>query len=216
MAVGETTVLLVGEGPHELGRPRGEVGPSDDLPPLATLVSRLLGRQDRPRFLCKPGKDIRNIHRGKMGSRYGKKAYSAIRYAQRKGLHAVVLLMDRDGPANVSRLSDMREGRSQIATSFPCALGVAVEAFDAWMIADAEAIEAAGGDRSETTATPDSVRAPKDLADGIFGTRRGSGLGPKYSIIAEHVDLSLLEKACPEGFGPFADEIRERIAPAVA
>ena len=38
----------------------------------------------------------------------------------------------------------------------------------------------------------------------------------KYAIIAEKVDLELLVRACPEGFAPFAEEVRQRIGHTLA
>ena len=151
-----------------------------------------------------------------MASRYGKKVYSAVRYARRKHWDAAVVLIDRDGRRNSHRLSDMQEGRSQVTLRFPCALGVAVETFDAWMIADPIAIDAAGGDKTEAPDSPESLGRPKDAADAIFGTRSGSGLGPKYALVAKKVNLALLERACPQGFAPFAEEVRGRVGPVVS
>jgi hypothetical protein len=156
-----------------------------------------------------------------MGSDWGKKVYSAIWHAANgsdgQAFDAVVMLVDRDGPKNDRRLSDMQQGRREYGESrFPCALGVAVEAFDAWMIADSKGIAAAGGDGTKSHTKPEDPRLPKDAADAIFGTHGGTGLGPKYAIVAEKADLARLEKACPKGFAPFADEVRERIAPVVS
>jgi hypothetical protein len=41
------------------------------------------------------------------------------------------------------------------------------------------------------------------------------GLGEKYAVVASHIDQARLEKACPKGFAPFAEEVRQRIAPVV-
>jgi hypothetical protein len=212
----EVRVLLVSEGKHELADcPEGYV-PDEALPPLAILVRRLTGTDGKIRFCCRRGKGIRNVHRGKMSSGWGKKVYSAVWCAQNgmegETFDAVVVVVDRDGPRNAERLAEMQQGRDLYGDSrFPCALGVAVEAFDAWMIADRAGIEAAGGDGTKAHTNPESVRHPKDQADAIFGTRGGAGLGPKYTIIADKTDLARLEECCPKGFKPFADEIRQRI-----
>jgi len=128
----------------------------------------------------------------------------------------VVVVVDRDGPRNAERLAEMRQGRHLYGDSrFPCALGVAVEAFDAWMIADAQGIAAAGGEAAKANARPEDIRHPKEVADAIFGTRGGTGLGPKYAIVAQNADLANLAQTCPKGFAPFAEEVRQRIAPVV-
>ena len=214
-------VLLVGEGRHELGGYRDCYARRDELPPLAMLVRRLAGGSGTIRFFCCRGKDIRNVHRGRMASAWGKKAYSAIWCAQNgmdgKTFSAVVCVVDRDGSRNAERLAEMKEGRNRYDDPrFPCALGVAVEAFDAWMIADAGAIRAAAGDASKAQTAPEKASRPKDLADAIFGTTGGTGLGPRYALVATNVDLPLLARACPQGFAPFAEEVRGRIGAVVS
>jgi hypothetical protein len=218
--VSTISILLVAEGPHELGRSGEEFAPADAPPPLAILVRRLTNAAGNVRFLCRQSKSVLNMHRGKMMSRMGKKVYSAMwfaRHGHSEKMDAVVFLSDRDGPTNKSRLREMREGRDDPgATPVPCAVGVAVETFDAWMIAEAGGIRAAGGDPAKAQPAPEKTKNPKDVADAIFGTEGGTGLGAKYAIIAENVDLELLAQACPEGFAPFAEEVRQRIGHAVA
>ena len=181
------SILLVAEGPHELGRSGEEFAPADAPPPLAVLVKRLTNAAGNVRFVCRQSRSVLNMHRGKMMSRMGKKVYSAMwfaRHGHSETLDAVVFLSDRDGPTNKSRLSQMRQGRDDRgATPVPCAIGVAVETFDAWMIADTNAIQAAGGDAA---------------------------------TVAENVDLDVLAEAFPEGFAPFAEEVRRRIGQTLA
>ena len=216
----ELRVLLVSEGRHELADcPEGYV-PDEALPPLAILVRRLTGKDGKIRFCCRRGKSIRNVHRGKMSSGWGKKVYSAVWCAANgtdgQTFDAVVVVVDRDGPRNAERLAEMQQGRHLYGDSrFPCALGVAVEAFDAWMIADGQGIAATGGEAAKANARPEDIRHPKEVADAIFGTSGGSGLGPKYTIVAQNADLANLAQACPKGFAPFAEEVRQRIAPVV-
>lgn len=216
----ELRVLLVSEGRHELGDCGGGDVPAESLPPLAVLVQRLVGKAGTVRFCCRRGKSIRNVHRGRMSSGWGKKVYSAMWLAangtEARTFDAVVVVVDRDGPRNAERLSEMKQGRDTYGNSrFPCALGVAIEAFDAWMIADAKGIAVAGGDDAKAQSDPESVRRPKDVADEIFQTHGGTGLGPKYAIVAREADLADLEQTCPQGFKPFADEVRRRIGPVV-
>ena len=216
----EVRVLLVSEGRHELADcPDGYV-PDEALPPLAILVRRMTGMAGTVRFCCRRGKSIRNVHRGKMSSGWGKKVYSAMWCAtngmEGETFDAVVVVVDRDGPRNAERLAEMQQGRNVYGDSrCPCALGVAVEAFDAWMIADPQGIAAAGGDATKTHANPEETRQPKDAADAIFGTRGGTGLGPKYAVVAQNANLANLEERCPQGFAPFAAEVKGRIAPVV-
>jgi hypothetical protein len=216
----EVRVLLVSEGKHELADcPDGYVA-NHALPPLAILVQRITGKSGPIRFCCRRGKSIRNMHHGKMSSGWGKKVYSAMWHAANgsdgQAFDAVVMLVDRDGTKNDRRLSDMQQGRNEYGESkFPCALGVAVEAFDAWMIADKQGILAAGGNEAKAHTKPEEPRWPKNEADAIFGTCGGTGLGPKYAMAAKELEIANLETACPKGFKPFADEVRQRIKPLV-
>ena len=216
----ELRVLLVGEGRHELGDRQEEFLSGDALGPLATLVCRIINRDETIRFFGRAGKRIRNVHRGKASSAWVKKVYSAIWHAANDtdghAFDAVVIVVDRDGEKNSNRLSHMKQGRDMFGASrFPCALGVAIEAFDAWMIADAQAIEAAGGDGDKAHASPEEIHRPKEEADAIFGTRGGTGLGFRYAVVAGKADLACLESCCPQGFKPFADEVRDKIGSRV-
>ncbi len=97
---------------------------------------------------------------------------------------------------------------------------MAVEAFDAWMIADGNAVSAAGGDGSRSHPDPEKLSGkegtgshPKDRAAEIFGGH--AKLTEAYMAVADNVDLEVLAKACPRGFEPFAEDVREKIRPAV-
>jgi len=39
--------------------------------------------------------------------------------------------------------------------------------------------------------------------------------GHKYAVVAQHIDLDQLAKACPKGFAPFAEDVRCHISPVV-
>ncbi|MCK4623701.1 MAG: hypothetical protein KAV00_00180 [Phycisphaerae bacterium] len=87
------------------------------------------------------------------------------------------------------------------------------------MIADGKATKKAGGAGNHKN--PESLNGkegtgkhPKDIAANIFGEKRG--LSKKYALVAENVDLPFLEKACPKGFKPFAEEVRDKISPAIS
>lgn len=214
----ECTVLVLGEGRHELGSELDSPLHGDELPALPRLIHRLLSESRRASYTCRAFKTVRAIH-GR-GGKFAKKTVAAVRWAKRNGFGAVVIVIDRDRRPDRERLTALRQGRDLVGGPPypPCALGVAVETFDAWMIADNRAIKAAGGDSGKCHSTPESLdgregtgRHPKDRAAEILG----QGLGEKYAAVAAVVDLELLEKQCPKGFKPFADEVRQRIGPTV-
>jgi len=231
-------LLIAGEGEHELGaKPRSCRGDdwaldASDLPALPRLVQRLLADPcDVDLFARKLVKKFPHIQKNLKGvapgklSGHAKKLFWTLRAVARKH-DAAAYLIDRDGPKNAGTLAALREGRSafeEVHGTFPCAVGAAVETFDAWMICDRDAIGAAGGDPAKANEKPELLQGgprcrkhPKRIAGGIFRTRRGSGLGPKYKVVAQQVNLALLERACPQGFKPFAKEVRERIGPVVS
>jgi hypothetical protein len=224
-------ILVLGEGTHELGRTCGLLRPTDDLPALPRLLHRLLDEPQNATFVCRPfrqaGKARASSLEGAWSVRlppeqraFARKAMQAIAQARLEGFHSVVILIDRDGRAHAGRSRGLREGRDLVAQHGgpPCAVGAAVEAFDAWMIADGGAIAAAGGDASRGHPNPETLdgrqgsgRHPKDRAADAFG---GKGrLGEKYAVVATQADIAFLERMCPEGFRPFAQEVRERIRP---
>jgi hypothetical protein len=146
-----------------------------------------------------------------------KKTVSAIRKANKEGYAGLAIVIDRDEYPDKDRIGALREGREAIEseTSPPCALGCAVEAFDAWMLADRGAVAGAGGNVDALPVHPETVRRPKEAAGRVFETTAGSGLGAYYAQVAAAVGLDLLKKACPLGFAPFAQEVRDRLGPVV-
>ena len=105
-------------------------------------------------------------------------------------------------------------------TTYPqCAVGAAVETFDAWMIVDGRAIGRAGGDGSNSHPEPENLDGkpdrpdhPKTWALRILGGE-DAGLSRKYACVARELSLEQLERGCPRGFCPFARELEERVKP---
>lgn len=214
-------IAVFGDGPHELGRDLGKDLDATDLPPLPCLVHRITGEPADVTYARRLFRKVPRAH-GR-GQKYAKKALQAIRQAASEGFDGVTLVIDRDRREDRRTIIPLREGRDAVAAEGgpPCAVGQAVETFDAWMIADGKAIAAAGGDASRSHLTPESPDKaegtgghPKQWAADLF--RGGGDLGGRYAIVARKVDLDLLEKRCPSGFAPFAREVRERIGPVVS
>ena len=215
-------VFVFAEGPHEIGRRYGLPVPVDEeLPALPRLVHRLLGEPKGVQFACHPLKNVGPVHG--LGSKLAKKVIRAIRMADKQGAAGAIVAVDRDRRPDSERIVELRKGRDKAledrSLNVSCAVGSPVEAFDAWMIADGKAMAAVG-----TPATPNPHASPESLA-GKPGsdqhpkdhacTQLGGGaeLGRAYAVIARQVDLSFLERACPQGFRPFADEVRANLWP---
>ena len=214
-------VVVFGEGRHELGSVLNKDLHEDSLPALPKLVRRLLDCPRGTTYACRSFAGVAPVHT--RGHKFAIKAQQAIRLAKREGYQAAAILIDRDRQPDKKRVVPLRQGRDGMGggTFPPCAVGQAVEAFDAWMIVDGNAAKAAGGDPEKARPNPESLdgkegtgRHPKDGAAAVFGSKRG--LAGKYAVVARQADLGLLQKSCPKGFGPFAAEVRERIGPVVS
>jgi len=216
-------LLVLGDGPSELGSVLDE----DIAPPLLPALPKLVHRIGQCRanvvYCCRQFKPVG--HAPGRGHKYARKVKQAIRMAWEEKFDAVVIVVDRDRHHDSDRIVPLRQGRDEMDIKpFPkCAVGVAVETFDAWMIVDGNAAKLCGGDPAKTHANPESLHGkegrgpsehPKEVVAAIFGNAHG--LAEKYAAIAEVVNLDLLEDCCPQGFKPFADEVRERVGPVVA
>jgi hypothetical protein len=153
--------------------------------------------------------------------KYFQNLFGAAFKAKQDGYAALVVVVDNDRRKANEAIRPLQDGRDKAAnsTGLACAIGVAIETFDAWMIADANAVEACGGDKSKCHPSPESLnqpegrgRHPKEYAIQALG----DGLGELYGQVAAELDLDLLERQCPKGFGPFAGEVRKRIAPVIS
>ena len=211
---------MLGDGPNELDRDWGHLLEADRLPALPRLVHRLLGEPAGAKYDARLFRRIEHV-RGK-GDVWRKKAEAAISLAQEHGFDAVVIVVDRDRDSKGGKCRPVFDGRDGMPGLGypPCAVGCAIETFDAWMIADGKAVGAAGGDAARSHPSPESLDQeegtgghPKDRAIELFGS--GRELTGAYAKVAAHVDLDLLEKLCPEGFAPFAEDVRDRIGPVV-
>jgi hypothetical protein len=218
--VGQTKVLVLGDGPNELGDIRDVTLPSGGLPPLPRLLHRVLGESPSLSFEVSLFGPVGHIH-GK-GPKYAKKVKLSIIRARQKNFDGLVILIDRDRRPDSETLCALERGRDEmmVATYPSCAVGVAVETFDAWMIVDGRAIAQAGGTAARAHGDPEKLdgkegsgRHPKDLAGEILGGEKG--LGARYATVAQHVRLDLLKERCPKGFGRFAEDIQKHILPVV-
>jgi len=217
--VSSLRVLIVGEGRHELGIFDGDSGPEGALGALPRLVHRLLGNPDTIEYDCRSLRSIMHV-RGKARNRYARKVKGAMRTAKLEGHNGVVVLIDRDREPDGERIGALREGRDsmQADVPVPCAVGTAVETFDAWMIADLTAVQAAKGDHSKVPPNPESLAGkegtgshPKEVARAALGP----GLARAYSTVAENADFEVLKRQCPQGFAPFAGEVEKHLVPVV-
>lgn len=192
-------VLLVGEGPHELGD--GE-GPSA----LENLVRALLARDDL-QFERRRMADHRvHTHRG-TGAGHFKRAVAWLREAQRSGHDALVLVIDEDGRRATRGDIDLAQATTLFTT--PRALGVAIRTFDAWMLADHGALGQALGMPVPPQRDPERISNPKSVCRDLHaGSGNPDSLRVVYAATAVACDPNELESRCPHGFAPFAGRVR--------
>jgi len=210
-------IAVYGDGQSELGRRVGwgQTCSEPDLPALPRLVSRLTHAPAQTQYVPRLFKPEKHTHRGPDLSRMAKKAIRTMRQATKEQCAAVVILVDRD-EAGLARVRELRTGRDSVPAEYnlPCAVGEAVHTFDAWMIADAQAVEAAGGSLGGIPLDQPEALLPeraKQLAKQALG-HLGS-MTDAFARVAQRVDLKGLAQRCPRGFAPFAGEVRERIRP---
>jgi len=187
-------VLLVSEGEHEL---RGA---------LEALVRKLVLQPVE----CDPKKvtdrEFR-VHPGK-GRGFFKKALRCMQWAKEHQYEGVVLVVDRDGDTSRSRQFD--EAQESPLPEIRRALGVAVETFDAWMLADEQALSYVLGSTIQRLPDPEGMKEPKAVCTNLRDAARLSlGLADLYHVLAGAIQVAVLENRCPQGFGVFAQRVRQ-------
>lgn len=136
---------------------------------------------------------------------------------------AIVAVSDRDGKENSDRIEGLNEGREYVARSRkPCAVGVAIETIEAWLLADEQAlreglenpaISRQKDPESLTSRDETSANSPKGCLNQLIDESQegaaSSDYPELYAAIARAIDLDVLIKRCPEGFVPFAAQVKE-------
>jgi len=217
-------VLFVGEGPHDVGRPREVEG----APTVAGGVVTILSRRARPdvdaESIALRWTELRRFHPDARRKGFARKVpVAALIGSRRFDCDAVVCIADQDGDED--RIDQLREGARRARDSVGCgvAVGVAVQAIEAWTLGAAEALAA----ELETpvadviAAFPRGVHVealnersgkddhrPRTLLARIAALADRSDNQLLRDAVAERTDSRRLEEKCPAGFAPFAAELR--------
>ena len=189
-------VLLVSEGVHEASGS------------LETLVCRIVSQDLTCEWRALKDSKLR-LHRGK-GNRLFKRAVGWIREAQSNGFDALILLVDRDDePTRIKEISKAQE-ENYLTQDFPRALGVAIRSFDAWMLADEQALAKVLGRLVNAQPAPEENDDPKADCERLRSASDTSlRLRELYAQVATVADLACIERRCPHGFGNFAKRLRD-------
>jgi hypothetical protein len=221
--------LLVSEGALDVGASARAADHGDDRRgAVGVLVRRLLEE--------KLGRDVQDweierdvlprVHqRSETVSGYPRKVMLAIEEARARKCSAVAIVVDRDRTEGTTRLAQLREGRTLAEQAgnplaYKAALGVAVEMVEAWLLADEQALNEALRLQPKVDAVPDPEGLdggpktdgyPKAVLRKLLEAAPTPGAAP-YDEVAERARLEVIERRCPQGFAPFAAEVRARCA----
>jgi len=191
-------VLLVAEGKHERGK-------EDRDGALETLVRRL----HQGVIQCALERASRNdihAHHGK-GQGYFKKALRWILEAQKRGYAGLVLVIDQDNTPE--RVREITDAQNTQRVSLRRALGVAIRTFDAWMLADEQALTRVLGYDVPTQPSPEEMSDAKAVCAQLLGQSRAAmSQSEFYAFVAREADINTLERRCDKGFAPFAQRVR--------
>lgn len=216
-------VLVVGEGPTEIGDAQEESEHADGYGFLPVIVRRLLGAQERDEFRGLNVKDRRlraHVIRGK-SKKLSKVVVAASRLAHHDGFDAVVVVIDRDAKPNERRRQALEKGREAAAGDYDVsvAVGVAIEEIEAWMLADETAIAGAlGVENVPQQRAPEKDKDPKRTLNELLEVQNTAGVSRRAFVqrIAAQARIDELRRRCPKGFGMFADDVATHLGPLVA
>jgi hypothetical protein len=188
-------VLVVAEGRHERSGA------------LAAFVARLKHPRELTLATDRVSRhDIHAFHGGGQG--FFKRALRWLLEAGKRDYDALVLVIDEDGRPERSTQIEAAQEHDEIS-SLPRALGVAVRTFDAWMLADENALTQVLGRPTDRQPDPETIREPKTVcATLLAGSRHEMAQRAMYAALAKAANLETVEERCPRGFRPFAQRVR--------
>ena len=192
-------VLLVSEGKHELG----DLNRDEKLSALSILVAKTSSRQFEFTTKKVSDRDFATAH-GKGGNLF-KRAIRCLLYAAEHKFDALVFVIDQDDDRR--RREPLDRAQEYLGVSIRRAFGLAVRSFDAWMIADEQALSKALGRVIQRQPHPETIDDPKTHCR----TLRGGGLGltTLYEAVSRAAAIEIIEERCPAGFAPFAARVRQ-------
>ena len=218
-------LLLFGEGSTDVGHPTrgaGGIGVVSRLGAIGELVRRLasekFGREVQEWEI-----DCDRLPRLHHARGLEDKTKRAIQEAAVRGCTSVAVVIDRDRTPGNDRLDRLRGGRDELASigialANQTAVGVAIEAVEAWLLADEHALNdaldpepsASGFPEPESLdGPPGSPTHPKPLFVDIVKRARRK-VDDAYQAVASIADLATVRTRCQKGFGNFAEDVQAR------
>lgn len=193
--------LLVAEGAHELG--------SDaDSSPLAALIRRVIppGVGLECRKVSDRCVEVQ-LTPGKYAANYEKRLIGWLRYAEKSGYVAVVIVIDEDGKRD--RRTGVANAHASQMTPVPRAIGIAIRSFDAWMLADEQALTAVLGQTIQRQPEPEEIHDPKECFRRLTERPYDLSQSEAYRELARRMDVDRVASRCRDGFAPFLQRLRE-------
>jgi hypothetical protein len=186
-------VLVIAEGKHEL---EGA---------LRNLLEKLGGQGSAFDYDRVSNNKIHAVHG--TGSGYFKRALRWLLEAEKKGVDALILLIDEDGMPE--RINQIELAQDSSKSWLPRAMGVAIRTFDAWMLADEQALTTVLGDRINRQSDPETIRNPKRVcAELLARSQEGMSQSQMYERVSFEINIDILIDRCQSGFRPFATRVR--------
>lgn len=195
-------IMLVAEGVRELGSDASDATG-------AVWIRRLLAaRADHdleivPFVLTR----LRQVEKGPRGE--DENAARAVREARRQGCDGLVFLRDADGD-EADRRSKNEAGFASERGSTPVVLGVQVHTMETWLLADTDSFERVLGVKPRLPKRPEQIWGaprteahPKEIYRRAVRAATGRDERATAVRLAEAVDLDVLARECPNGFGRF-------------
>jgi len=187
-------ILVVGEGKSE----------EQSLP---IIVENLLDCETEITFdLVRNGRPVHG-----RGTRFYKRALGWIKSAQERNFDGVVFLIDEDGDS--SRRTQMNGAQNDQRFGLPRACGVAIRTYDAWFLADEQALSTVLDQPIQRKPEPEEIDNPKRECEALCEqVSTIGGLSPLFERVAHIVDLDTIKERCPNGFRPFAERVEAMFA----
>ena len=186
-------VLVVAEGKHEL---HGALG---------NLLEKLGGDGSSFDYDRVSNNTIHAVHG--TGNGYFKRARRWLIEAEKRGVDALIFLIDEDGKAE--RIEQIRRAQNYPIPQLPRAMGVAIRMFDAWMLADEKALTEVLDYNINKQADPETIRNPKQMCEELLtNSQIEIPQREMYARVSSKINIDILCNRCQSGFRPFATYVR--------
>jgi hypothetical protein len=200
--------LLISEGSHE-----GHAA-EENPQALRALVRRVLPESATYEWLDIHDLPRGNLFPGKGGGHY-KLALKALKHATEEGFDALICVTDAN--RRHERIAEFDRAQESERFALPRAFGICVEAFDAWILADHEALSRVLGVAISQLPSPDSYtggkgssRHPKQVCRRLMQEHGWQASQAEfYEAVCECMDLDVLAARCPTSFQPFLQRLRK-------